>query len=420
MSEGTGPTGSAGTGPSPAGTGPAAGRSATFWRLWALVPLLVLVGVVSAFVAGGGSIVSLVGSNPPPADSFQVRRVEFRPGEIRLQVTNPQREDLPLAIVTVDDAVVPFTTDGPTTLRRLGSTTVVVPYHWVDGDPIAFGLTSASGVETVHEVAAAVETPVATGRGFLGYALIGFLVGIVPVALGLAWLPSLRHISGRWLAAFMALTAGLLTFLAFDALEEALARQAALPAGIGGFGLVVLGVAVSYLGLTWLSDRLSRRSERASGDVVVPGPVLAVLVAVGIGLHNLSEGLAIGSSFALGELTLGTFLIVGFMVHNVTEGLGIAAPAAEGGGRVGLRRLALLAFIAGFPAMAGTWIGGYLTNDIVGVLFFSIAVGAAAQVVVEVVRYVKRRAPGGLASGHVVGGFLAGVAVMWATGLIAG
>ena len=85
-----------------------------------------------------------------------------------------------------------------------------------------------------------------------------------------------------------------------------------------------------------------------------------------------------------------------------------------------MRRLALLAFIAGFPAMAGTWIGGYLTNDIVGVLFFSIAVGAAAQVVVEVTRYVRRRAPGGLASGHVVGGYLAGITVMWATGLLAG
>lgn len=393
--------------------------SARGWRLWALVPLLLLVGIVSAFVAGGSSIVSLVGTSPPPADTFQVRRVEFRPGEIRLKLTNPQREALRLSIVTVDDAVVPFDTDGPRTLRRLGSTTVVVPYHWVEDDPIAFGLTAASGVETVHAVAAAVATPAPTGRGFLGYALIGFLVGIVPVALGLAWLPSLRHISGRWLAAFMALTAGLLTFLAFDALDEALTRQAALPAGIGGFGLVVLGVAVSYLGLTWLGDRLSRRSERAAG-AVVPGPVLALLVAVGIGLHNLSEGLAIGSSFALGELTLGTFLIVGFMVHNISEGLGIAAPAAEGGGRVGVRRLALLAFIAGFPAMAGTWIGGYLTNDIVGVLFFSIAVGAAAQVVVEVTRYVRRRAPGGLASGHVVGGFLAGIAVMWATGLLAG
>ena len=396
-----------------------AARRATLWRLWALVPLLVLVGAVSAFVAGGGSVVRLVGESPPPADTFDVRRVEFRPGEIRLRVTNPQREDLTVAVVTVDDAVTPFSTEGPRTLRRLGSTTVVVPYHWVDGDPMSFGLTSQSGIETVHAVAAAVETPVASGRSFLGYALIGLLVGVLPVALGLLWLPSLRHVGAKWLAAFMAMTVGLLSFLALDALAEALARQAALPAGLGGLGLVLLGVAVSYLGLTWLGDRLSRRSARAAGDLVLPGPVLALLVAVGIGLHNLGEGLAIGSSFALGELTLGTFLIVGFMVHNVTEGLGIAAPVAEGG-RVGVRRMAALAAIAGAPAIAGAWIGGYVTDDVVAVLFFSIAVGAAAQVVVEVVRFVKRRAPGGLSSGYAVGGFLAGIAVMWATGLIAG
>lgn len=402
------------------------GRRRTFWRLWAVVPLVTLVAAVSIFVSAGGSLVDLVGTNPPPADSFDVRRVEFSTGEIRLRVTNPQREDLAIALVTVDDAVVPFGLDGPKTLRRLGSSTIVIPYHWVEDDPIAFGITSSTGVETVHAVAAAVETPRPSGRSFLGYALIGFLVGILPVALGLAWLPSLRHVSARWLAAFMALTAGLLTFLAFDALDGALKLQAAVPEGFGGVGLVVLGVAVSYLGLAWLSHRLSRgRAMGAAGSEgsepggVLSGPALALMVAIGIGMHNLGEGLAIGSSFALSELTLGTFLIVGFMVHNITEGLGIAAPIAEGR-RVSPVRLATLTLVAGAPAIAGAWIGGFLANDFLGVLFFSLAVGAAMQVVVEVGRYLRRRAPGGLGSGWVVGGFLAGIVVMWTTGLIAG
>ena len=143
------------------------------------------------------------------------------------------------------------------------------------------------------------------------------------------------------------------------------------------------------------------------------------MVAIGIGLHNLGEGLAIGTSFALGELALGSFLIVGFMVHNVTEGLGIAAPAAEGKA-VSVARLAGLALIAGAPAIFGAWIGGFVTNEILAVLFFAIAVGAALQVVMEVGRYVARRAPGGLGSGWVVGGFLAGIVIMYLTGLIAG
>ncbi len=108
------------------------------------------------------------------------------------------------------------------------------------------------------------------------------------------------------------------------------------------------------------------------------------------------------------------------MIHNVTEGLGIAAPVAEGGGRPPVGRLAALALIAGAPAILGTWIGGYVTSDILGVLFFALAAGAAFQVVVEVGRFVARRAPGGLTSGHAVGGFLAGIAIMYATGLLAG
>ena len=150
------------------------------------------------------------------------------------------------------------------------------------------------------------------------------------------------------------------------------------------------------------------------------GLALATLVAVGIGVHNLGEGLAIGTSFALGELALGSFLVIGFMIHNVTEGLGIAAPIAAGGARPSGLRLAALALIAGLPAVLGAWIGAYITNEILAVLFFGLAAGAALQVVFEVGRYLKRHAPGGLASGYAVGGFLVGLVAMWATGLLAG
>ncbi len=380
------------------------------WRLWALVPVLALVGAVSIFAATSNSLLDLVGQSPPPSDKLDIRRVEFHSGEIRIKVTNPQRDDLTIATVTVDDAVVPYRLEGDRTLGRLRSAEIVVPYDWVDGDPIKVGVTSSRGVETSKEVAAAFETPSASGRGFLGYGVIGFLVGILPVALGLAWLPSLRRASPQWLAAFMALTAGLLTFLALEALSEAIDLQAALPGGIGGTGLVLLGAASTYLLLTLLSRQFAQGG-------VVGGVALATLVAIGIGLHNLGEGLAIGTSFALGELALGTFFVVGFMVHNVTEGLGIATPIAERG-RVGLGRLAALALIAGAPAIPGAWIGGFVTSDVLGVLFFAGAAGAALEVVVEVGRYVARQAPGGLSSSYVLGGYLAGIAVMYLTGLL--
>jgi zinc transporter, ZIP family len=380
------------------------------WRLWALIPVLALVAAVSLLVSSGDSLFDLLGRNPPPADEFDVRRVEFKPGEIRIRVTNPQREELTIALVTVDDAIVPFTVDGERTLDRLRSATIVVEYDWVEDEPIAVGVTSSTGIQTTEEIPAAVETPDPSGKRLFGFGLIGFLVGVFPVALGLAWLPSLRRASPEWLAAFMALTAGLLTFLGFEALSEAFELQAALPGSLGGTGLVVLGVASTYLALTVLGRRLG-------GGATVRGLGLATLVAVGIGLHNLGEGLAIGTSFALGELALGTFFVVGFMVHNVTEGLGIATPIADRE-RVGLGRLAVLALIAGAPTIPGAWIGGFVTNDVLGVLFFAGAAGAAFEVVVEVGRYVRERAPGGLVSPYVIGGYLAGIAVMYATGLL--
>jgi zinc transporter ZupT len=326
-------------------------------------------------------------------------------------VRNPQRDDLTIAAVTVDDAIVPFTVDGPTTLGRLRSSTIVVPFDWVEDDPISVGVTSSTGIQTVKEIAAAVETPAPSTKGFLGYAAIGALVGILPIALGLLWLPALRTASAAWLAAFMAFTAGLLTFLGVEALAEAFELQAALPAALGGAGLVLVGVALSFLGMTLLAGRLARGGTAT-------GLVLAVLIAIGIGVHNLGEGLAIGASFAVGELQLGTFLIVGFMVHNVTEGLGIAAPVAKA--RVTVLMLAGLALVAGAPAIVGAWIGGYTSSDVLGALFFAIAAGAAFQVVVEVGRYVARQAPGGLRSGYAVGGFLAGILAMYATGILAG
>ncbi|MFN2468995.1 MAG: ZIP family metal transporter [Gaiellaceae bacterium] len=393
------------------------GGGAARWRLLALVPIVLLIGAVSLFASAGDSLLDLVGRNPPPADEFDIRRVTFEPGKIRIRVTNPQREDLTIGLVTVDDAIVPFSLDGPRTLERLRSTTIVVPFDWVEDDPIAVGVTSSTGIQTTAEIAAAVETPGISGRSVVGYAAIGFLVGVVPIAFGLLWLPSLRRLDPRWLAAFMALTAGLLTFLAVEALSESLELQAALPGSVGGAGLVLLGVAVSYLSLTFLSSHLARTRGESGG--ALGGLALATLVAIGIGVHNLGEGLAIGSSFALGELTLGTFLIVGFMIHNVTEGLGIAAPVAERGRAASLRALLGLAVLAGAPAIPGAWIGGFLTNDVLGVLFFGAAAGAALEVVVEVTRFIVRRAPVPLSSGYVIGGFFSGIAIMYATGLLA-
>ena len=142
-----------------------AARGSGAWRLWALVPLLVLIAIVALFAATGSSLTDLLGRTPPPADQFDVRRVELEPGEIRVLVTNPQADDLTIATVTVDDAIVPYTVDGDSTLGRLRSATIGIPYDWVPDEPLLIGVTSSSGIQTTHEVAAAVETPTPSPQG---------------------------------------------------------------------------------------------------------------------------------------------------------------------------------------------------------------------------------------------------------------
>lgn len=380
---------------------------------YALAPIVLLVAVLSIFAASSDRLFSLLGDNPPPSDQVDVRGVRFVDGAIKLRVTNPQTQDLSIALVTVDESFVPFTLDGPATLGRLDTRTLTVPYHWIQGEPYRIAVTSSNGIQTVHEVGAATPAREFGAGSAFGYLVIGLLVGFVPVALGLIWLPALRNLPKQWMAGLLALTGGLLVFLAVEALFEALKLQAALPTALGGAGLVVLGVAGSLLVLNLAARGLGALDGQAGSPAS-----LAILIALGVGLHNLGEGLAIGSSFALGELALGTLLIVGFAVHNLTEGIGIVAPLAGVQQRVSLSRLLLLACVAGLPTVLGAWIGGFLTSDFLGVLFFALAAGAAIQVVYEIGRYVAKRSS--LTAGPVVAGFVLGIAVMYSTGLLVG
>jgi zinc transporter ZupT len=150
--------------------------------------------------------------------------------------------------------------------------------------------------------------------------------------------------------------------------------------------------------------------------------VLAVLIAVGIGLHNFGEGLAIGSAFALGEAALGTLLIVGFTLHNTTEGLAIVAPLARERRPVSMGDLVKLGLIGGVPTIAGAWLGGFVYSPVWSVLFLALGVGAIAQVIGQILRQMTRDlpAPQALATAPVLGGLVTGFAVMYVTGMLVG
>jgi ZIP family zinc transporter len=382
------------------------------WLL-GLVPLLLAVGVLGGFAALGGPG---LGDRPGPAvEELSVERTVLEPGSIALTVRNDGPDTVTLAQAFVNDAYVDFDV-AEREIERLRAQTVRIPYPWIEGEAYEVGLLSSTGATFVHEIAAAVETPEA-GLGFFGLmALLGLYVGVIPVALGMLWLPFVRRIDATWIRVLLAATVGLLAFLAVDATLEALEIAGQGAQALGGAGLVALGAALSYLALAAVSARVD--SRRSRGEAAGASPLrMAALVAVGIGLHNLGEGLAIGSAYATGALALGTFLVVGFAIHNTTEGLAIVAPLGRGGVSTSVGRLAALGLVAGAPAVLGAWIGAAAFTPSLAAFLLGAGVGAIAQVIVQIAPGL-RGAAGRILDPAVAGGIGAGTLAMYATGLL--
>jgi zinc transporter, ZIP family len=382
------------------------------WLL-GLVPLLLAVGVLGAFAVLGGP--GLGDRHGPAVEELSVERTVLAPGSIELTVRNDGPDRVTVAQAFVNDAYVDFDL-AHTAVDRLRAETVHIPYPWIEGEAYEVGLLTSTGATFTHEIAAAVETPSAD-LGFFGLmALLGIYVGVIPVALGMLWLPFVRRVDATWIRVLLAATVGLLGFLAVDATLEALEIAGQGPQALGGAGLVALGAGLAYLALAAVSARVSAR--RSDADAAGASPQrLAGLVALGIGLHNLGEGLAIGSAYATGALALGTFLVVGFAIHNTTEGLAIVAPLARGGARSSVGRLAALGLLAGGPAVLGAWIGAAAFTPSLAAFLLGVGVGAIAQVIVQIAPGL-RDAAGRILDRAVAAGIAGGMLAMYATGLL--
>ena len=380
------------------------------WLL-GLLPLLLIMGAVGAFAALGGP--GLGERRGPPVEALAIERTKLVPGSIELTVRNDGPDPVSVAQVIVNDAFVAF--DGAAQpIGRLASEKLVIRQPWIDGEAYSIALLTSVGGTIAHEIPVAVATPDAD-IGFFGLmALLGIYVGVIPIAMGMLWLPWVRRIPPAWLRVVMALTVGLLAFLAIDATLEGLEIAGQGSQAFGGAALVFLGAAVAFLALTGVSSWLSARRRR-SAEAGASASSLALLIAVGIGLHNLGEGLAIGTAYTTGALALGAFLVVGFALHNTTEGLAIVAPIARS--EPSLRRLALLGLIAGAPAVLGAWIGALAFNTSVAAFLFGAGAGAIAQVIVQLAPTLREDGERGLQP-SVVGGLLGGLALLFVTSLL--
>ena len=384
----------------------------------ALVPLVllaVLVGAVFAFPVFGGV------QYGEPLPDVTITHATLNHDEVVLHVTNNGPGSVTINQVLVNDAYWDFSMlsggEEVSTLGPAGSARVVIPYHWNPGWDVEVALVLSDGTTFHHTIVAPQETPGITGDVLWTLALIGLLVGVIPVALGMLWFPFMRGLSDRWLHAILLFAAGVLAFLAFDAGFEAFEVAETVPGAFEGNLLVVLGILGALLLVQAVSARGSG-SEDGGGDDGTAGPTplrVAYLVALAIGLHNLAEGLAIGGAFALGRASLGAFLVVGFMIHNVTEGPAVVAPLTEDERRPALAHFLALGAIAGAPVILGGWIGSAAFSPTLGALFLAIGVGAILQVDWEIARMVRRR--GRLGTPTNLLALLAGLAVMYVTDL---
>ena len=388
----------------------------------ALLPLALLGGLILLLLRTGPAD-ALKPAGVPPIERLAITRLQLTPGGIIAAVLNDGPDPVTIAQVQVDDAYWQFTIEPKSQLAHLRSATLRIPYPWVEGEAHRVKVVTSTGTTFEREIAVAVETPRPGIRYFAIFALIGLYVGVIPVAIGLLWFPMVARLSRSGFDFVLALTVGLLLFLMVDATTEGLEASAAVPDSYQATVLFVFAAGGAYLALAAFG-RWLRRRESARRDAAPAGWVLALLVAVGIGLHNFGEGLAIGAAFTLGEAALGSLLIVGFALHNTTEGLAIVAPLARHAdgapSSVTVGSLVRLGLIGGVPTIAGAWLGGFVYSPIWALLCLALGVGAIAQVVVQILGQMSgdERLGSYMTRGPVVAGLFTGFIAMYATGML--
>jgi len=373
-----------------------------------IVPFILL-AVMIGYVFGPGSELISFGVVIP---EISIEKVEFVDSEIIATVRNTGPIAVNIVMADINDRIYPAAIEPDKHLERFESAVVRIPFEWNEGEPYAVGLTIDDGTrfEKQVDVAPSIQPTV---EMITYFAIIGTYVGIIPVMIGLLWFPFISKLGRSKYKFFLALNVGLLLFLGISATEEAIEISSENLSGVFNGVLLVATVSiVSFLALNYVGEKLKKRA----GASKLAGPVaIALMIAIGIGLHNFGEGLAIGAAIVLGEAALGAFLIVGFALHNTTEGFAIAAPMARTKLMIG--RLAAMGMIAGVPAIFGAWVGGFVYSPLAAVIFLAIGAGAIFQVIVTIMRWIQNE-EGKLSNSSVLAGIAIGMIIMYITSIL--
>jgi zinc transporter, ZIP family len=415
--------------------------------LFGVVPIIVIGAMIILLLNSPGILFQ---SSVKPLPQISIEKVEFSDRGIVAFVRNTGPSDTTIAQADVNDRIHPAAIEPSRILTRLADAKVIIPFVWNIGEPYKIGITTDDGTRFEKTVNSAAPAPRPTVQQASTFAIIGTYVGVIPVMMGLIWYPFIRRLSPNKYNFFLSLTAGLLVFLGIDALLES--NEIAVNTLASAFNaqiLIVMVAIVTLITLMYVSQRLIQRASKRSNPEVEykagylshSGPdselsdirsssspqqqllirpiAISMMIAIGIGLHNFGEGLAIGAAVLLGEVALSSFLILGFTLHNTTEGLAIVAPMAKSR-RIPVTKLVIMGLIAGGPTIIGAWIGGFLYSPIATVIFLSIGAGAIFQVVYSIGSWMYHtNGSRGLLNNHwIIIGFAFGMLIMYLTGLL--
>ncbi len=372
--------------------------------VWLALPIAVLALAITWLFTTDP--LSTFRNGAPPVEALTIERTILSDQGLGVLVRGGGSQPMIIAQVQVDDAYWEFTQVPAGPIGRGATAWINLPFPWVLGEAHMVVFVTNTGTLFEHEIAVAVPTPTLGSIPFLSQTVLGLFVGVLPVALGLMFFPVLRGVGRNGMSFLLALTVGLLGFLLIEAVIDSIKLANESAALFQGPTMVVLASSATFL----LLMAISRRAGKPTGLA------LSGYIALGIGLHNLGEGLAIGGAFASGAADLGAFLVLGFTLHNVTEGIGIAAPILKQ--RPSLWAFAGLTLLAGAPATIGLWLGSLAYAPQWSALALAVGAGAILQVIVEIGSRLRDDKDETFFAPHIIAGLIVGVGIMFATAML--